>query len=222
MGSPRIWPHACARWLFPKRVKSGMFSESVDQNAIMPISAGGKRTNQKLPPQPTLPGSLRIGPKPPAFVTIQASRPNATTSTNGAAQFSKRRTAFIPRTMIRMLIAQKMAKLSHRVQCWPATIPELAQPEPKSLPASRKSAPPPIQVWIPNQPQATPARSRAATLAPKTPKEARAKTGYGMPYLVPAWLFASIGIRTMMLANAIVRIAWYQAMPRRTRPDASR
>src|SRR6202165_5463660 len=27
-----------------------MFSESVDQKAIMPISAGGKRTDQKLPP----------------------------------------------------------------------------------------------------------------------------------------------------------------------------
>src|SRR4029077_13043867 len=64
VGSPRICPQACARWLLPKRVKSGMFSESVDQKAIMPISAGGKRTNQKLPPQPTLPGWLRIGPKP--------------------------------------------------------------------------------------------------------------------------------------------------------------
>ena len=75
---------------------------------------------------------------------------------------------------------------------------------------------------MPNQPHATPARSSAATFAPNTPKEARAKTGYGIPYLVPAWLFASIGIRTMMLAIAIVRIAWYHAMPSSTRPDASR
>ena len=75
---------------------------------------------------------------------------------------------------------------------------------------------------MPNQPQAINARSRAATFAPKTPNEARANTGYGMPYFVPAWLFASIGIRTMMFASAIVRIAWYQAMPRATRPDASR
>src|SRR5438309_873674 len=66
---------------------------------------------------------------------------------------------------------------------------------------------------MPNQPQATPARSRAATLAPKTPKDARAKTGYGIPYLVPAWLFASIGIRTMMFATAIVRMDWYKARP---------
>src|SRR6202165_1964607 len=134
VGSPRIWPHACARWLLPKRVKSGMFSESVDQNAIIPISAGGKRTNQKLPPQPILPGSLRMGPKPPACPTIHASRPSATTSTNGAAQFSKRRTAFMPRMMIRMLSAQKIAKLSQRVQCCPAIMDEFVQPAPNSFP----------------------------------------------------------------------------------------
>src|SRR5256885_9385215 len=73
VGKPRIWPTACARWLLPKRVKSGMFSDSVDQNAIIPISAGGKSTSQKLLPPPTLPGSLRVGPKPPALLTIQTS-----------------------------------------------------------------------------------------------------------------------------------------------------
>src|SRR5438105_2712696 len=56
VGRPSTWPSACARWLLPKRVKSGMFNESVDQNAIIPISAGGNSTNQKVPPQPTLPG----------------------------------------------------------------------------------------------------------------------------------------------------------------------
>ena len=76
-----------------------------------------------------------------------------------------------------------------------------------------KIAEPPIQVWMPNQPQATPARMRAGRLAPKTPNDARAKTGYGMPYLVPAWLFSSIGTRTMMFASMIVKIAWYHAMP---------
>src|SRR5438874_11141417 len=47
VGSPRIWPSACARWLLPNRVKSGMFNDSVDQKAIIPISAGGKRFSQK-------------------------------------------------------------------------------------------------------------------------------------------------------------------------------
>src|SRR5437763_1291644 len=116
VGRPSTWPSAWARWLLPNRVKSGMLSDSVDQNAIIPISAGGNSTNQKLLPQPTLPGSLRIGPKPPALPTIQASSPSATISTNGAAQFSNRRTAFIPRRMMKMLIAQKIAKLSHRRQ----------------------------------------------------------------------------------------------------------
>ena len=38
-------------------------------------------------------------------------------------------------------------------------------------------AAPPIQVWIPNHPQATIARRIAGMLAPRTPKLARAKTG---------------------------------------------
>ena len=59
----------------------------------------------------------------------------------------------------------------------------------EDLARTTKIAPPPIQVWMPNQPQATPARIRAGRLAPKTPNDARAKTGYGMPYFVPAWLF---------------------------------
>jgi hypothetical protein len=40
---------------------------------------------------------------------------------------------------------------------------------------------PPIQVWIPNQPQATIARRMAGTLDPAVPNEARARTGKGMP-----------------------------------------
>jgi len=31
VGRATIWPKACSRWLRPKRVKSGMFSESVAQ-----------------------------------------------------------------------------------------------------------------------------------------------------------------------------------------------
>src|SRR6202171_6431056 len=157
-----------------------MFNESVDQNAIIPISAGGN-SNQNLLPQPTVPGWLTIGPKPPALVTIQTSRPSATTRTKGAAQFSNRRTASMPRMMMKMLIAQKMAKLSQRVQGCPPNAAELVQELPNDLsiplraaPVNVYRAPPPIQVWMPNQPQATPARSRAATVAPKTPHDARA------------------------------------------------
>ena len=42
-------------------------------------------------------------------------------------------------------------------------------------------AAPPIHVWIPNQPQATSARIRAGMFEPSVPKEARIKTGKGMP-----------------------------------------
>jgi hypothetical protein len=69
VGSPRAWPMAC--WCCPRenRVKSGMFSDSVDQNAIMPIS-DGKKIGQNALPQPSLAGSDRIGPKPCALVTM--------------------------------------------------------------------------------------------------------------------------------------------------------
>ena len=77
---------------------------------------------------------------------------------------------------------------------------------------------PPIQVWMPNQPQAMKARISAGRFAPQMPNEAREKTGYGMPYLVPAWLMSIIGTSTMMFASMIVKIAWYQAMPRATGP----
>ena len=46
VGRPSAWPQICARWPAPKRVKSGMFSDSVDQKPIMPIS-DGKKTFQK-------------------------------------------------------------------------------------------------------------------------------------------------------------------------------
>src|SRR6476646_2231799 len=42
-------------------------------------------------------------------------------------------------------------------------------------------ASPPIQLWMPNHPQATMARNTAATLAPSTPNDARARTGKGTP-----------------------------------------
>ena len=115
VGRPSAWPIACSRWLRPKRVKSGMLSERVDQNAIMPISAGGKTLIQKSVPQPRVPWSSTSGPKPPAEIVIQMSRKTATIRTNGAAQFSNRRIASMPRRMIAMLKAQNTMKLSHSV-----------------------------------------------------------------------------------------------------------
>ena len=82
-------------------------------------------------------------------------------------------------------------------------------------------ASPPIQVWMPNQPQATKARNKAGTLAPRVPKEARQSTGKGMPYFVPAWALSTIGTSTMRLPRKIVSTACHQFMPPPMRDEAS-
>ena len=86
---------------------------------------------------------------------------------------------------------------------------------------SASSASPPIQVWIPNQPHATIARSSAGKLAPRTPKLARQSTGNEMPYLVPACAFSTIGTSTMLLPRRMVTIACHQFIPCCMRPEAS-
>ena len=58
-----------------------------------------------------------------------------------------------------------------------------------------------------------PPGSAAGRLAPRTPNEARAKTGKGMPYLGPACPVSSIGTSTMTLASAMVKTACFQSMP---------
>src|SRR5215203_1742464 len=72
---------------------------------------------------------------------------------------------------------------------------------------------PPIQVCMPNQPQATIALNMAGMFAPFTPKLARANTGNGIPYLAPALPFSSIGMSTIVLPKKIVSIACHQFIP---------
>src|SRR5438093_806958 len=74
---------------------------------------------------------------------------------------------------------------------------------------------------MPNHPHATNARSIAGKFAPNTPNDARANTGNGMPYFVPAWALRIIGISTMQLPSAIVPIACHTLMPCEIRLDAS-
>jgi hypothetical protein len=73
-----------------------MLSESVAQKPIMPVSEG-TNTGQNAASESSFAGASSIGPSPPARRTTQASRASAITSTSGAAQFSKTRTAFMPR-----------------------------------------------------------------------------------------------------------------------------
>src|SRR5438552_14092005 len=74
---------------------------------------------------------------------------------------------------------------------------------------------------MPNHPHATNARSIAGKFAPNVPNEARAKTGNGMPYFVPACALRIIGMSTMQLPSAIVPIACHTLMPCEIRLDAS-
>ena len=80
---------------------------------------------------------------------------------------------------------------------------------------------PPIQAWIPNHPQATSARRIAGRLAPRTPKEARTRTGKGIPYFAPAWALRTIGTRTIRLPKRIVPMACHQFIPFWMSPEAS-
>ena len=141
--------------------------------------------------------------------------------TNGAAQFSKRRSVSIPRAMMTISTSQNSRKEAHCVHGYPPNSVAVRQDSPNSLPARRKIPSPPIQVWMPNQAQATAARMSAGRLAPRSPNEARANTGKGMPYLVPACPVSSIGASTIRLASAMVSTACFQSMPIATRPEAS-
>jgi hypothetical protein len=74
-------------------------------------------------------------------------------------------------------ISQKAANDSS----WPTPMPRTGTIGPTRLlpsmtPSRVSSAPPPIQVWMPYQPQATIARARAGARAPRQPNEALAST----------------------------------------------
>ena len=96
VGSATTWPITCSRWLRPKRVKSGMLSDSVAQKPIIAVS-DGTNTGRNSRSVPYLPGCESSGPKPFASVTAHASNRVVMMSTNGAAQFSTLRSRSMPR-----------------------------------------------------------------------------------------------------------------------------
>src|SRR5207244_13630537 len=104
---------------------------------------------------------------------------------NGAERPCKKRMVSIPRRITRTLRNQKKTK-------------QMAGPDEKRAQEGASAtimalmASPPIQVWMPNQPQATRARRMAGTLAPRTPNEALAKTWNGAAYCASAWVFGSM------------------------------
>jgi hypothetical protein len=87
-----------------------MFSESVDQKPIMPVSCG-MNTTQNSPMVWNFEGPVSRSPMPPARRRIHTSRTLVISSTSGAAQFSNTLTAFMPRKMMKMFRPQKMKKV---------------------------------------------------------------------------------------------------------------
>ena len=96
VGSATTWPTACSRCERPKRVKSGMLSDSVAQKPIIAVS-DGTNTLKKAPKLVNLPGCAMIAPRPCARHTAQPTSSAVITSTNGAAQFSTLRSRSMPR-----------------------------------------------------------------------------------------------------------------------------
>lgn len=96
VGSATTCPTTCSFWLLPKRVKSGMLSESVAQKPIIAVSDGTK-TGKNSANVRNFPGWARSGPRPLASRTAQTRRTRVTTRTYGAAQFSTFRRRSIPR-----------------------------------------------------------------------------------------------------------------------------
>ena len=62
VGSATTWPIICSRWLRPKRVKSGMLSDSVAQKPIMAVS-DGQNTGRNSAIVGNLPGCESSGPE---------------------------------------------------------------------------------------------------------------------------------------------------------------
>src|SRR6202008_4933331 len=86
VGSATTWPTICSRWLRPKRVKSGMLSDSVAQKPIIAVSDGTK-TGQNSAKVWNLPGAASSGPRPLARETAHHNSTAVITRTDGAAPF---------------------------------------------------------------------------------------------------------------------------------------
>src|SRR6476620_12656120 len=113
-----------------------------------------------------------------------------------------------------MLRLQNRANDSHSVVACPPKPAPSSVGQPGTIVLKNVfSASPPIQAWMPNQPQATSARNIAGTFEPRVPYAARANTGNGMPYFVPGCELSRIGTRTIKLPRRIVTRACAQLMP---------
>ena len=213
--SGRVWPA-------PKRVKSGMFRESVDQKPIMPISEG-KKTGQKSAPQPSF-GRLveqraeaaRLDRDPDQ----QHQRADDHEGRGPVLEAAQGLHAPVDDGQFERPEERRSRATASRGS--PPIVPGVAPScRRRSCPAGSRS--PAADPGLDAEPAAgdAPPGSAPGRLAPRSPKEARARTGNGMPYLGPACPVSSIGSSTITLARAMVNTACFQSMPRATSPEAS-
>jgi hypothetical protein len=150
-----------------------MFSESVAQYPIIAVS-DGQNTFMNSPWVANFDGCDRIGPNPPALTYAHHKSAKPTTMRNGAAHDSRPLIDSVPCQMKCRLISQKRMKARNSPVPMPTndgmTFGIVATPGQRTF-VSSKIALPPIQVWMPNHPQATNARSSAGRFAPSTPKD---------------------------------------------------
>src|SRR2546429_9590878 len=113
-----------------------------------------------------------MGPKPPALLRVQRRRASPMRSRNGAEMPCKKRMVSIPRRITRTLRNQKKTK-------------QMAGPDEKRAQEGASAtimalmASPPIQVWMPNQPQATRARGMAGEVGAREPDQRRGQKRKG-------------------------------------------
>src|SRR5579863_2324329 len=174
----------------------------------------GKKTARKLPVEWNWLGVESMEPKLPALMRTQMSSAAAMMNMNGAPKACRWRMDSTPRQTMTILRSQNSRKQAHFMAAEVAAAGQMTA-------SMEWMAVPPIQDWMPNQPQATMARRMAGRFAPRTPKGARMKTGNGIPYLAPAWALSSMGTKTMRLPSRTVARACFQSMPLSIRPEAS-
>ena len=85
--------------------------------------------------------------------------------------------------------------------------------EPKKMLSSAATPPPPAQDCTAHHPQAVIALRIAGTCAPILPKVSLARSGNGIPYLVPICELSRIGITTITFAIATLITAIHGEIP---------
>src|SRR5688572_18817284 len=198
-----------------------MLVERVAQYPTAPVRNTGK-IDQKLDfcfCSATEPSST--GPMPPAFCTHHHSSTNPPISSSGEPQLSRCLMPSSPRTIKNTYTPQKKKNAIQVCSSTPMNEADKFFHPGTIMPISTSIAPAPSQVWMPNHPQATTARSIAGMFAPTVPKLDRSSTGKLTPYLVPAWALRHMGISTIVLPSRMVIIACHHVMPASIIPPAS-